>query len=163
MPYIIDGHNLIPNIPGRTLDEVDDEMRLVELLQDFCRVKRKGAEVFFDSAPPGGVAARNFGWVTARFVRRGIPADQAISRRLQQLGGEARNYTVVSSDHAVQDAGRRARAQVISAQDFAALLLQSLSGSDQPVEKQPEAGLSREEVEDWLEIFEADEDDDEKS
>jgi len=41
--------------------------------------------------------------------------------------------------------------------------LQSLSGSDQPVEKQPEAGLSREEVEDWLEIFEADEDDDEKS
>ena len=153
MPYIIDGHNLIPKIPGITLDEIDDEMRLVKMLQDFCRVKRKIAEVYFDSAPPGGVAVRNFGLVTAHFVRRGIPADLAIRRRLQKLGGEARNYTVVSSDHAVRDAGRRARASVLSAQDFAALLLQSMNENRQPAGKQPEAGLSREEVEDWLKIF----------
>ncbi|MBP1702274.1 MAG: hypothetical protein H6Q38_1381, partial [Chloroflexi bacterium] len=41
MPYIVDGHNLIPKIPGLSLRAIDDEMQLIELLQEFCRVQRK--------------------------------------------------------------------------------------------------------------------------
>ncbi len=88
MPYLIDGHNLIPKVKGLSLDEVDDEMGLVEMLQEFCQQQRKQAEVFFDNAAPGGVKVRKFGRVLARFVYRGITADQAISTRLGRLGGE---------------------------------------------------------------------------
>ena len=28
MPYIIDGHNLIPNVPGLDLNKIDDEIQL---------------------------------------------------------------------------------------------------------------------------------------
>jgi len=51
MPYIIDGHNLIPRV-GLRLDALDDEMALVEILRDFCRIKKKRVEVYFDGAPP---------------------------------------------------------------------------------------------------------------
>ena len=37
MPYLIDGHNLIPKVRGLSLQSMDDEMELVELLQEFCR------------------------------------------------------------------------------------------------------------------------------
>jgi hypothetical protein len=41
MPYLIDGHNLIPKIPGMNLGDVDDETQLIEMLQEFCRRRRK--------------------------------------------------------------------------------------------------------------------------
>ena len=67
MPYLIDGHNLIPKVPGLSLKAIDDEMQLVEKLQEFCRRRGKQVEVFFDKAPPGGRRVRVFGPVTARF------------------------------------------------------------------------------------------------
>ncbi len=106
MPYLIDGHNLIPKIPGLSLQAEDDEQQLITLLLEFCRLQRKQVEVYFDNAPPGGVRARNFGNVIARFVRQGSTADQAIRQRLERLGRAARNWTVVSSDLAVQTEAR---------------------------------------------------------
>ncbi len=65
-------------------------MRLMEMLQEYCRLTRKQVEVFFDNAPPGQPRARNFGSVIARFVRSEQTADQAIREKLYRLGGEAR-------------------------------------------------------------------------
>src|SRR5512144_1363588 len=112
MPYIIDGHNLIPKVPSLSLQEMDDEQHLVEMLQEFCRRQHKQVEVFFDNAPPGGVRARNLGQVTARFIRQGASADDAIRKRLVNLGRAARNWTVVSSDKTVQAEARAVQAQV---------------------------------------------------
>ena len=53
MPFIVDGHNLIPKVPGLNLQDMEDELQLVELLQEFCRINRKQVEVYFDNAPPG--------------------------------------------------------------------------------------------------------------
>ncbi len=111
MPFLIDGHNLIPKIPGLNLQALDDEEQLIKLLQEYCRRQRKQVEVFFDNAPPGGVRARNFGLVIARFVRQGTTADQAIRERLTRLGRLARNWTVVSSDLTVQSWARAAQAR----------------------------------------------------
>lgn len=152
MPLIIDGHNLIPKIPGLSLQALDDEMQLVEMLSAYCRQSRRQVEVFFDNAPPGMPRARNYGSVTARFVRAGVPADQAIREKLTRLGKAARNWTVVSSDHQVQAAARGVRATVVSADAFAQELLQTLEASP------PEPGgfdekLSPEEVEEWLNLF----------
>jgi uncharacterized protein len=114
MPYLIDGHNLIAKTPGLSLQAFDDENQLIELLQDFCRTRRKPVEVYFDNAPVGQAAVRRFGQVTAHFVRQGSTADAAIHRRLVRLGKSAGNWTVVSSDRAVQTAARLAHAQVLS-------------------------------------------------
>lgn len=152
MPYLIDGHNLIPKIPGLHLADMDDEMRLVELLQEFCRVTRKQVEVFFDNAPPGQARARVFGNVTARFIRSGQTADRAIQEKLKRLGGEARNWSVVSSDGQVQAAGRAAKAVVIPSEAFAQQLIERLQrGEGKP--DSPEQGLSAEEVDEWLKLF----------
>ena len=40
MPYLIDGHNLIPEI-GLQLDSFDDEPELVKRLNLYCRLSRR--------------------------------------------------------------------------------------------------------------------------
>lgn len=158
MPYIIDGHNLIPKIPGMSLQDIDDEIQLVNLLQEFCRIRRKQVEVYFDNAPPGSPGARNYGRVVARFVRQGRTADQAIQMKLKRLGGEARNWTVVSSDGEVQANARTARAKILTAEVFAQQLFEAL-GDTADSYLEPERDLSPEEVEDWMQIFGIEEDD----
>jgi predicted RNA-binding protein with PIN domain len=157
VPYIIDGHNLIPKIPGMSLQDIDDEIQLVNLLQEFCRIRRKQVEVYFDNAPPGSPGARNYGRVVARFIRQGGTADQAIQKKLKRLGGEARNWTVVSSDREVQINARAARAKTLSAEVFAQQLFEAL-GDTADSFLELESDLSPEEVEDWMQIFGIDED-----
>jgi len=152
MPYIVDGHNLIPKISGMQLSEMDDEMRLVVMLQEYCRLTRKQVEVFFDNAPPGQPRVRNFGSVIARFVRSGQSADQAIRDKLHRLGGEARNWTVVSSDHQVQAAARAARAAVLPAETFSQQMREILNSSLK-ISDAGDKGLSTEEIDDWMRIF----------
>ena len=86
MPYLVDGHNLIPHLPGLSLKAIDDELELIEWLRAFCQQKRKDVEVFFDQAPPGYAASRRYGRVTAHFVRQGTTVDAAIHARLVRLG-----------------------------------------------------------------------------
>lgn len=97
-----------------------------------------------------------FGRVIARFIRQGTSADAAIYQRLQQLGRSARNWTVVSSDHAVQGAGRQAGAHVISSEKFALLLRQALQTFPQDKGKTADASLDETEVEEWLQLFGSD-------
>jgi len=151
MKYIVDGHNLIPKL-GWSLQALDDEMRLVNLLLEFCRIKRAQVEVFFDRAPAGQSGRRSFGAVSAHFVRQGSTADVAIMSRVIQLGKTAANWTVVSSDQRVQTAARAERARVIRSEEFAGQVRQALESS-------PGAGgsgagsLSAGEVEEWLHLF----------
>lgn len=153
MPYLVDGHNLIPKIPGLALSDPEDEQRLIELLVEFSVRQGKQIEVFFDNAPPGGTRARSFGRVLARFVRQGMPADEAIRRRLNNLGRAARNWTVVSSDQAVQAAARAAQAQALSSEAFARLLNRSLDAATPDPGASSEALLKPEEVDEWLKLF----------
>jgi len=153
MPYIIDGHNLIPWIPGLDLASVDDEVQLIELVQEYCRLRRKRAEIYFDNAPPGQPRARHHGQVLARFVRTGQTADDAIRARLLRLGAEARNWTVVSSDQQVQLAVRAARAQPISSEAFAHLLIDTLRQGESTPGQEAKSALDAGEVQEWLDLF----------
>ena len=118
MPYIVDGHNLIPKV-GLRLNAEDDELALVEMLREFCRVKQTRVEIYFDGAPPGSANTRKFGYVTAHFVRQGRTADDAIRARLRKMGKSAKNWIVVSSDREVQTSARAAQAKRISSAEFA--------------------------------------------
>jgi len=153
MPYLIDGHNLIPKIPGFSLDEVDDEAHLIALLQDYCRIQRKQVEVFFDNSPSSQPKIQRFGNVVARFIRQGQSADQAIRNRLASLSRNARNWQVVSSDLAVQTAARAARARFISSDTFAAEILLALHSPSASPEKDTDPQLNPDEINDWLRLF----------
>lgn len=153
MPYIIDGHNLIPRIPGLNLASIDDEVQLIDLVQEFCRLRRKQAEIYFDNAPPGQPRARHYGQVLARFVRSGQTADDAIRARLSRLGAGARNWTVVSSDQQVQLAARAARAQSITSDEFARLLIDTQRHGERTAGQQADSALSADEVQEWLDLF----------
>lgn len=151
MVLIIDGHNLIPRIPGMSLADPEDEAQLIQLLQDYCRVRRKQAEVFFDGAPAGQAGIRGHGLVRAHFVREGMTADDAIMVYLKKLKKRARNVTVVSSDRQVLTAARAVHAQVMTSEDFAAAwadLTQEAPGLD-PRERP----LSEDEVAQWERLF----------
>ena len=149
MPFLIDGHNLIPKL-GLHLDSPDDEMELIAILQEFARLSRRRAEVYFDGAPAGEARTRRMGMVTAHFVRLGTTADSAIRAALQRLGPDARNWSLVSSDHEVQGAGRAVHAAVLSSEEFAG----RLRGMRQPPGRRAgEPKLSSEEVAEWLKLF----------
>jgi predicted RNA-binding protein with PIN domain len=150
MPYLIDGHNLIPKL-GLRLDSIDDEMELIAILQEFCRMEHRQLEVFFDGAPINQARTRKLGSVTAHFVRLGNTADDAIRNRLKQLGKSAKNWSVVSSDRQVQAEAAAARAEVISSDSFAGMLKQAHQSAPKPGN---ERKLSPQEVDDWLRLFE---------
>jgi predicted RNA-binding protein with PIN domain len=153
MPYLIDGHNLIPKIPGISLRAVDDEVYLIQRLQEFCRYSGKQVEVFFDRAPTGQVRSQAYGRVKAHFVRTGRTADDAIISRLQALARSARNWTVVSSDRYVQTAARAAHAKVISSEEFAALLLSVKPENGSDPGGNAELSLNASEINEWLDLF----------
>jgi hypothetical protein len=149
MPFLIDGHNLIPKV-GLRLDSPDDELELIRLLQEFCRLSRSQAEVYFDNAPAGQPAKKKHGMVSAYFVRKPDIADEAIYQRIRKLGASAKNWTVVSSDRRVQAEARAAKAKILSSDEFAQRVRLTLQN------KPPSAGesaMSEDELNDWLELF----------
>lgn len=150
MPYLIDGHNLIPKI-GLRLDSPDDEMELVTLLQEFSRLRRQPVEVYFDGAPAARAGTRKLGALRAHFIRLGQTADSAIRARLRGMEKAAKNWTVVSSDREVQEAARRSQAQFISCEEFVKLLRTTIQSA--PKKVSGDAPLSEKEVEEWLRIF----------
>ncbi|HEX7555883.1 MAG TPA: NYN domain-containing protein [Leptolinea sp.] len=151
MLYLIDGHNLIPFVAGLNLNQMDDEIRLLDVLQVFCRENRARMEVFFDGASPGWAGTKSFGTITAHFVLKGKTADDAIRRRLDQLPSGS-GVVVVSSDRQVQAEARNHRAEVIPSGVFAKRL--NLPKPQEPKHgKKAKTELSNEEIEEWLRLF----------
>jgi len=151
MPYLIDGHNLIPKL-GLRLTDFDDELVLLEQLNEFCRISRRGqVEVYFDNAPQGYPETRRSGLVTAHFVRKPLIADEAIRLRLIKLGRAAKNWTVVSSDHRVQNEARAAGARIISSDEFARTVIETLREGPPPSSR--DKSMSERELEEWLRLF----------
>jgi predicted RNA-binding protein with PIN domain len=150
MPYLIDGHNLIPSVPGLRLSDPDDEVALVCLLQAFCIRERTRVTVYFDRGLLGPVPAQDLGGVTVRFVRSPRTADEAIAAHLNSLKGEARNWSVVSSDGEVRRSARRAGARALTSPAFARRLLPARRP---PPEEKPEAPPDEEEVAEWERRF----------
>ena len=133
MHYIIDGHNLIPKIPGLKLSDPEDEKKLIDLLIPFLRLTRSRARVFFDRATDGQ------------------SADSAIIAHIHKLAGEARNHSLVSSDRMIQAAARARYVPIIRSEDFADMLIEKLE--EDPERTQAFEGLTVGEVEEWEALF----------
>ena len=150
MPYLIDGHNLIPKIPGLRLNQLDDEHSLFTLLDEYFKRIRKKAVVYFDKASLSSHSSFHTAYLRAHFVRSPSSADDAILLQLKELGGDARNYTIVTSDHWIADNARAVGASVISSDDFARKLLTAPS-KPKNKKKKPD-----DDVDYWLDVFQKD-------
>jgi predicted RNA-binding protein with PIN domain len=151
VPYLIDGHNLIAAMPGLSLSDLDDEQALIRILAGYARSSRRRITIYFDRGSLAAPQLPNPAGISAHFVRFPRTADDAIRSHIQRLGGEAANWTVVSSDREVRTAARRAGARVIDSAAFASML------SEPPPEtgeqEKPEVILEPDEIANWEKLF----------
>ena len=80
MHYLIDGHNLIARVPGLSLADPDDEVKLLQLLKRWAAADtRRKVTVIFDKGLPGGEAKHlSGGGVRAIFAPDNRSADALI-------------------------------------------------------------------------------------
>jgi predicted RNA-binding protein with PIN domain len=152
MTYLIDGHNLIPHIPGLSLDQLDDEMELVTLLVNFSNKNKSQVEVYFDHGNLNSERDFQRGRVHAHFVLPPMIADNAMLSRLLGIGRAAKNYIVVTSDQNIQNRARRVGAAVMSSQNFAQLLHNSIDKISRRHSGQKPADNEKE-IDEWLNLF----------
>lgn len=129
---IIDGHNLIPKVPGLSLADMDDEAALIERLQVYARGRREKVYVFFDGAPPGHDGLQTYGVISAIFVPKRNTADNAIRSFLDMHKREARGARVVSSDRQVRANAKECGAVSVRSDEFARELMERISTQTPP-------------------------------
>ncbi len=149
MPVLIDGHNLIGRLPGVRLDDPDDEAKLVSRLQAYAARTGKRVTVVFDRGMPGGHSALSSSRVEVVFAPTGQNADGILRERIAR-SRNPRGLIVVTSDHEVIKAAEKHGARVVRSGDFVARL-QNTRIRKRGVKQR--GGLSEEEVEAWMELF----------
>jgi predicted RNA-binding protein with PIN domain len=150
MPILIDGHNLIGQLPTISLEDPDDEEKLARLLSSYRARTGKAITVVFD---PGGAFTvskrRQLGGVKIVFAPFGSNADRVIIQRVQKLHNP-NEWLVVTSDRELAEAVSRLGAGVQSAGAFAS----ELTGPVEASQDWRESSLSPDEVDSWLALFE---------
>lgn len=154
MHYWIDGHNLIGQLPGISLEDPDDERELVGWLRQVMARKNDRCTVFFDAGLPGGPSRElSSGRVKVVFAHGGTDADAMIMARIRQAPDPGA-VTVVSDDREVREAALQRRMRVLGALEFARLLSAPAAASD---DKDPNPRPSAQETAYWLAQFGAEE------
>ncbi len=154
MSILIDGHNLIGQLPGISLADPDDEAQLVLLLRRYA-ARRKGRKlvVIFDNGVYGHPDNLSGYGVEVRFARSPADADSELIKKIRSIRRRD-EWLVVSSDHAVVGEARAHHIPVVTSQEFARRLqaLEQAHTLPGPADS-TERPLSRAELQDWLRLF----------
>lgn len=155
MNYLIDGHNLIGQLPDISLDDPNDEALLVQKLSGFCAANRKHrCHVVFDKGIPAGHSRMGNGKVKVYFAPTRSDADTIMINRIHKIKNSDQ-WIVVSSDNRVLSEARRRRIDTQRASAFARALQQSKN--QQPtkpgLDEDANVKLSENEVNEWLDLF----------
>ncbi len=151
MPWIVDGNNLLAQIPGGSMNDPADRRRLASALSRFCDARRATMSLFFDGAPLEGW--RGTSWLGSLRVLHsgsGRTADDAI---LDEVAAAKRpaDLTVVTSDRALADRCRAMGARVSGVRELRSMLSEAedraADGADKPERPDPA------EVDYFMELF----------
>ena len=152
MPVLIDGHNLIAHMPGMSLDDPDDEAKLVLRLRAYNARTRKKVTVVFDHGLPGGWSRElSTGPVQVVFAGSHSNADRVILERIREAARPT-EIKLVSSDGELGRAADARRVEVISSQEFAQMLTKPPPGKPRPSARE-DVQLSKDEVREWMRVF----------
>ena len=157
--YLIDGHNLIGQLPDISLKDTNDEAKLVQKLIGFSARQQKRIVVVFDSGLPGGKSRLSTAQVEVIFASVRSTADDVMKERIKRVR-DAGQWVVVSNDRVVLDAARARKMTTLTSAQFAPLLMPTRAAKEKRA-RQQDAGeaadvyVSPAEVEAWLKIFRA--------
>ena len=151
MRYLVDGHNLIPKTGNISLQEMNDEQRLLDLLNQFARIARIQVEVFFDKAPAGFARTTRIGNIQTHFIQSGSSADFAIIDAVRKLGALAAQVTVVTSDREIQSRIIKSGCKILTSEEFVRLIESKLTSQNRDISEQ--RALTEEEIQGWLNEF----------
>ena len=161
MRYLIDGHNLIAKMPDISLEDPDDEAKLVIRLRSWTAAgNNRKVSLFFDGGLPGGQEAYlSSTSVNVIFATAGTTADDLMIYRIRRVPNPA-EFKVVTSDIEVKRAADMYKIKTISANAFASQLNQETGhkyggqNDDKTTEDaNRESPLNDQEIAEWLEIF----------
>lgn len=151
MPYLIDGHNLIGQLPDISLQDPNDEALLVQKLAGFAARTGKRCVVVFDYGLPGGTSRMSTRAVQVVFASQRSTADRVIIERIGKIP-DPRNWVVVTSDNDVRETARKRRMGVLASDEFADLM----KHPPKPIIDAGEAAdvyIPPDEVDEWLNLF----------
>jgi predicted RNA-binding protein with PIN domain len=158
MPYLIDGHNVIAQMSGISLDDPNDEAKLVILLRQYTASVGKRVHVVFDGGIPGGSSPLSTSRVQVYFASADSSADNVLRTLIRNTTNPS-GWIVVSSDRAIVEVARHQGMRAWRSERFAQRLEQMQAAQIQeendayvpPTKTDPQ--LSKDEVEEWLDIF----------
>ena len=162
MPTLVDGHNLIGQLPQLDLADPDDEAKLVMLLRRYATRKRgRRIVVIFDHGVYGHPNNLNGYGIEAVFVPPPRNADAELIRRIRAIK-RIDEWQVVSSDRAVIGAAQAKGIAVVTSERFATLLNKIEQPAVDMRGKRNDRPLSKTEVEEWMRFFGYEEGEDEQ-
>lgn len=162
MPILIDGHNLIGQLPGISLADPDDEAQLVLLLRRYAaRSPGRKVIVIFDGGVYGHPGNLNGYGVETSFAHAPANADAELIKRIRAVRRHA-DWLVVSSDRAVAGEAKAHSIPVLSSQEFARRLATNAQPRASLREKRNERPMSKAELAEWLRLFGVPEHDEEE-
>ena len=164
MPILIDGYNLmnVANIvgrarAGRSLEH--SRLALLAILSSSLDVEdRKRTTVVFDAsnAPPGLPRRTHYQGITVRFAAAYADADTLIEELIRKNTSPKR-LTVVSSDHRIQRAARRRKAEAVDSDVWLGRLLgrrrREAEKESKPKAETPPVPLLSEQIDYWIRQF----------
>ena len=159
MHYLVDGHNLIGQMPNIELSDPEDEEKLIALLHRWVlRRPQDRVTVVFDRGDYGHPDRRSPERVEVIFARSPSDADTRLAQRLRGITSP-RGYTLVSADRALVEIAEALGIAVKPSAVFAAELnAPAPVARHRPTRRQaqPEPKLPRTDVDAWLRAFGAD-------
>ncbi|MDX1417794.1 MAG: NYN domain-containing protein [Candidatus Promineifilaceae bacterium] len=158
MHYLIDGHNLIGKLDHISLDEPDDEVKLILLLRSWTAARRKRrVTVIFDHGLPGGVEkGLSSGTVKVIFASTGSSADALLMKRIRQVRNPE-EYTLVTSDLKIIRAAEARRMPVQRSEQFAQELYSDRGSGNETrsIGENEDPDVTADEVDMWLNLFDS--------
>lgn len=150
---LIDGHNLIGQMPDISLKDFDDEEKLVVALRKYAARRQAEIVVVFDSGLPGGKSlALSGGNVTTVFAGSHTNADRILIERIRELR-QPQQWALVSSDHTIQHEAERRRMRTIESAEFAGRLTSSPPKPDAPRPGGDDKPDREVDVSEWIKVF----------
>lgn len=163
MSYLVDGNNVMAQVPGWHKDKAAARRRLMDELAEFAREKRVRVSVVFDGAPEDFFEdGSTYRGVRLFYAERGSNADERI-KKFVEASRERKTLIVVTSDRALSDYVRRCGAQTLRSGELRRRLYETVKektfGPAAEDEGAADSEIAGGELQGWMRYFGVDEDD----
>ncbi len=155
MPYIIAGNNLVGCSPDVSLEDPDAREKLLFVVRKFQSFRNNNVIVVFDGEPEKGVRIEEeSSKFTVIYPHLGCTADDEIKDIFHRLN-YFKDVTLVTSDRELKRFAKDKGAKTINCIEFYFELkrFSHITGKQEDKQKRIETGLSDNEVDQWLKIF----------